>query len=167
MTSLEEQEQEQHEYGLVIALERLRRFAETRLPAGYATAIETMVERMEKLGVRVLLGAALIDIKPGRENSTLSFQGITALVMHAPHVPCLRARERATPHWKSWAFRAHGSRNSLHESGFLFTSCGSMFDEDARKRLFAISYAHCSELAYHLQRLSARSARVFSPRCGC
>ena len=78
MTSLEEQEQEQHEYGLVIALERLRRFAETRLPAGYATAIETMVERMEKLGVRVLLGAALIDIKPGRENSTLSFQGITA-----------------------------------------------------------------------------------------
>lgn len=69
--------------------EGLRRFAETRLPAGYATAIETMVERMEKLGVRVLLGAALVDIKPGRENSTLSFQGSTLLVNC-----CLRACER-------------------------------------------------------------------------
>jgi hypothetical protein len=64
----------------VSVLEGWRPFAETRLPAGYATAIETMVERMKKLGVRVLLGAALIDIKPGRENSTLSFQGMTVLV---------------------------------------------------------------------------------------
>ena len=32
------------------------------------------VERMQQLGVRLFTSTGLVDLKPGRENSTLSFQ---------------------------------------------------------------------------------------------
>jgi len=49
----------------------------------------------------------------------------TVLVKHGPHVPCLRACERAEPHWKRVAFEHICPNASL-----LCTCEGSLFDED-------------------------------------
>ena len=89
----------------------LRRIVDptTKLPAGYATALHAMLDKMKALGAKVFLGATLTGVTPPNgtpkgESTVLSFAGgatahaTGAVLLNLPRNKLLMMRDAIAPH---------------------------------------------------------------------